>query len=151
MTNASTDRRRLAGHTTGSLALLLVVLVGLGGWNYLRNLELERASARGRTYAGYSTREVELLRDAVTAELAASRARFERAQGRRRKSARDLGSVGDNAAQFNRTAGASDAIRDAASVVAEQEAMKAALDAELSQRAGMGSGAALHLKRLTTF
>ncbi len=149
--NGITDRRRIAGNATGSLALLLALLLGLGAWNYHRNLRLEQASARGRAYSGYSTHEVELLRDAVAGELAASRARFERAQGRRQGTARDRGSLGDNAAQFARTTRASEAIRDAASTVAEQEAMKAALDAELAHRAGLGTGTALHLKRLTTF
>lgn len=149
--NASIDRRRIAGNTTGSLALLLFVLLVVGGWNYHRNLQLDRASERGRPYAGYSTQEVELLRDAVAGELATSRARFERARGNRHRSARDRGGVGENVEQFARTARASSAIRDAASEVAEREALKSALDAELAQRAGTGVGAALHLRRLTTF
>jgi hypothetical protein len=67
------------------------------------------------------------------------------------RSARDQGSVGDNARQFNRTARASGAIRDAAGEVAVQESLKAALDQELAARSRTGAGTALHLKRLTTF
>jgi hypothetical protein len=145
------NRRRTAGNTTSSLLLLLVALLGLGAWNYYRNYQLERAGERGRPYSGYSTREVELLRDAVEGELEATRARFARARGQRARSARDQGSVGDNARQFNRTARASEAIRDAAGDVAAQESLKAVLDEELAARAGAGEGTALHLKRLTTF
>jgi hypothetical protein len=149
--NEPMDRRRVAGNTTSSLLLVLVVLLGVGAWNYYRNYQLERASEQGRPYSGYSTHEVELLRDAVAGELEANRARYARARGRRMRSPRDQGSVEDNARQFNRTARASDAIRDAAGDVAVQESLKAALDQELAARAGAGSGTSLHLKRLTTF
>ena len=149
--NKPNARRRITGNTTGSLALLLVVLLGLGAWNYHRNYRLELASAHGRPYSGYTHQEVSLLRDAVAAELEASRARFERARGNRMRGSSDLGSVGDNAAQFNRTTRASNAIRDAASEVAAQEANLATLDAELAQRSGSADGAALHLRRLTSF
>ena len=149
--NGAMNRRHIAGNTTSSLLLLLVALLGVGGWNYYRNYQLERASEQGRPYSGYSTREVELLRDAVAGELEAARSRFERTRGRRMRSARDQGSVGDNARQFNRTARASGAIRDAAGEVAVQESLKAALDQELAARSRTGAGTALHLKRLTTF
>lgn len=149
--NRPNDRRRITGNSTGSLVLLLVVLLGLGAWNYHRNYRLERASAHARPYSGYTHQEVSLLREAVAAELEASRARFERARGNRMRGARDRGSVGDNAAQFNRTTRASNAIRDAASEVAAQEASLAALDAELARRSGTAAGAALHLRRLTSF
>jgi hypothetical protein len=143
--------RRIAGNATTSLLLLLVALLGVGAWNYHRNYQLERANEHGRPYSGYSTHEVELLRDAVAGELEATRARFARARGHRMRSARDQGSVGDNARQFNRTTRASNAIRDAAGDVAVQESLKAALDQELTARAGAGEGMALHLKRLTSF
>jgi hypothetical protein len=149
--NRPIDRRRISGNSTGSLALLLAALLGLGAWNYHRNYQLERAGERGRPYSSYSDRDVSLLRDAVAAELEASRARFERARDHRMRGARDRGSVGENAAQFNRTTRASGAIRDAASAVAEREASLAALDAELAHRAGTANGAALHLRRLTSF
>jgi hypothetical protein len=100
------DRRR-QGSTTASLMLLLAVAVGAGGWNYHRNLEREQASASGRTYAGYSTREVELLRAAATSEIEARRN------------------------------------------VAEHRKLQEVLDQELARRAELGTGLALHLRRLT--
>lgn len=148
------DRRRIAGSTTDSLALLLVLLVlllGAGAWNYHRNLQQERTSERGRPYASYSVREVQLLREAAASELAAARARFERARRGRAGSARDQGTVGGNVRQFNRTTRASDAIRDAAAEVAEHESLTATLDQELAARASLGAGMDRHLKRLTTF
>lgn len=149
--NGSTNLRRTAGNTTTTLALLLSILVGAGAWNYHRNYQLEQQSEHGRAYSGYSTREVELLRDAVAGELEASRVRFERAKNRRMGSARDKGSLGANARQFDRTARASDAIQDAASTVAENQSLKSVLDEELALRSQTDAGTALHLKRLTSF
>ena len=149
--NGSTNRRRTAGSTTTMLLMLLVILTGAGAWNYHRNYQLDRSSERGRPFSGYSTREVELLRDAVAGELEAVRARFEGAKGRRMRSARDQGSIGANAQQFRRTAQASQSIRDAASEVADRESAKSALDEELAVRSNAGAGTALHLRRLTSF
>ena len=145
------NARRIAGNSTASLALLLLALVGVGAWNYHRNYQLERASERGRVYSGYSTHEVELLRDAAAAELKTARVRFDRAQGQRAGSARDRGTVAGNVRQFDRTTRASSAIRDAASDLSERESLKTALDQELSLRVGSSTGMALHLKRLTSF
>lgn len=144
------DDRRMAGNTTGCLALVLVILLGAGGWNYHRNYQLELASAKSRPYSGYSARDVELLRDAVAAELEVARARLVRAKQGRARSVRDQGSVEGNVRQFDRTARASDGIRKASGDVAERESMKAALDRELALRADGSSGWTLHLKRLTT-
>lgn len=145
------DRRRIAGGTTSSLLLLLVLLVGAGAFNYHRNYQRERAGERGRPYASYSVREVQLLRDAAGSELAAAKARFERAQRGRAGNARDRGSLGDNARQFARTTRASEAIRSAAADVAEHEGLVGALDQELAARSALGAGMDRHLKRLTTF
>lgn len=145
------DRRRLAGNTTGSLVFVLVILLAAGAWNYHRNYRRELESAQSRPYSGYSVRDVELLRDAVAAELEVARARLARAQqGRAARTVRDQGSVAGNVRQFDRTARASEALRAASGDVAERESMKAALDRELALRADSASGWMLHLRRLAS-
>lgn len=145
------EKRRVAGGSTVPLLLLLVALVGVGAWNYHRNYAREQASQRGRPYAGYSTKEIELLRDAAEGELAKAQSRLVRAQRGRVRSARDRGSVATNVAQFGRVTRASDALRDATTRVAEHKSLKEALDRELSQRKGATTGLDRHLARLTTF
>ncbi|MBY0400676.1 hypothetical protein K2X89_10295 [Myxococcota bacterium] len=120
------DRRRKAGSTTSTMALVLVLLVGAGAWNYHRNVRQERAGESGRPYAGYSVREVQLLREAAGTELVSARARVAKARSR-------------------------NAILDAELDLSEHERLAATLDRELAARAELGAGMARHVKRLTTF
>jgi hypothetical protein len=150
MNDADEARRRSAGRATGSIVLLLLLLVGAGGWNYHRNLQLEKASENDRPYRSYAVEDLEALRAATSAELDAMRARFEAARRQRARPVGDIGSISDNVEQFENTTRASTAIRDAAARVAEREGQLAALDRELQLRAQMGQGLARHLKLLTT-
>lgn len=144
------DPRRTAGRASGSLLFLLVLLAGAGGWNYHRNLELERQSEGRRPYESYSTEGIQALRAAFESELGGSEARFEAAKRQRTRPKGDLGSVAANVAQFAKTAQASRAIRRAAAGVAEQQNEIAEIDRELERRANLGEGLMRHVKRLTT-
>lgn len=144
------DPRRTAGRASGSLLFLLVLLAGAGGWNYHRNLEIERQSEGHRPYEGYATEDIEALRAAFEAELAGSQARFAAAKRQRTRPKGDLGSVSGNVAQFAQTAQTSRAIRRAAAGVAEQQVELEELDRELQLRANLGQGLMRHVKRLTT-
>ena len=68
------DPRRTAGRANGSLLFLLFLLAGAGGWNYHRNLEIERQSEGHRPYESYSTEDIQALRAAFESELAGSQA-----------------------------------------------------------------------------
>jgi hypothetical protein len=58
--------------------------------------------------------------------------------------------VAGNVRQFDRAKRAGESIRSAAAKVAEHERLVADLDADLAQRSD-ATGAALHLRRLTSF
>ena len=144
------DARRTAGRASGSLLFLLVLLVGAGGFNYHRNLEIERQSEGHRPYESYSTEDIQALRDAFESELVGSEAKFAAAKRQRTRPKGDLGSVSGNIQQFAQTAQTSRAIRHAAAGVAERQNELSELDRELELRANLGQGLMRHVKRLTT-
>jgi hypothetical protein len=142
--------RHSAGRATGAVVLLLVLLSGLGAWNYHRNWQLEKQTEQNRPYKNYAVADLEKLRAAYQAELKGVRAEFDSARRNRARPARDAGSIAANVAQFSRTARASDAIRDAAANVADREGQIEQLTRELDLRAQLGEGLMVHFKRLTT-
>jgi len=142
--------RSQAGRATGSLLLLLLLVSGLGAWNYHRNWQIERATERDRPYSSYSVQDLEALREAYAGELEGVQARFEQAKRNRVRPQRDAGSISDNVAQFQRTTRKSAAIRDAAAGVADRQSQIAELDRELALREQFGVGIMRHVKRLTT-
>jgi hypothetical protein len=78
--------------------LLLVLVSGLGAWNYHRNWQIERETERTRPYSSYSVEDLEALREAYAGELQGVRARFEQAKRNRVRPQRDVGSISDNVA-----------------------------------------------------
>lgn len=146
---------RIAGQATGPILLVLVLGLGLGGFNYQRNRALEQAGTVTGPYAGYSDQELALYRTAVGEEIEGLRRRHERLRRQRGATIRDRGDLGENGSHFNRTTQKSAVVRDAAGDLAEFEGLKATLDKELASRAQRqataATGWALHLRRLTTF
>ncbi|MEM9177087.1 MAG: hypothetical protein AAGC67_17855 [Myxococcota bacterium] len=150
MSSSRHDARRTAGRASGSLLFLLVLLMGAGGFNYHRNLEIERQSEGHRPYESYSTEDIQALRDAFESELVGSEAKFAAAKQRRSRPQGDVGSISGNIDQFAQTAQTSRAIRAAAAGVAERQNELSELDRELALRANLGQGLMRHVKRLTT-
>lgn len=144
------QNRNQAGRATGSLVLMLLVLGAAGGWNYHRNLQLEKATEGLRPYQSYSVDDLESLRDAYRSELSGVRADYDSAKRNRARPAGDVGSIAGNVEQFQQTTRASSAIRTAAASVVEREKQIAELDRELEMRSRFGEGIGRHLKRLTT-
>lgn len=143
-------RGRAAGVATGSLLLLLLVVAGLGGWNYHRNWQLEQATEGPRPYESYAVEDLRALREAYSTELERLQARFEAARRSRVRPKGDRGSIGDNLAQFNETSRISTRIRDAAAEVAARQDQILELDRELAIRARLGGGLMKHARRLVS-
>ena len=149
MTYSNWGRRREEGKALGSFILLLVLVSGVGAWNYHRNLQAEQAE-RHRPYATYASEDLEALRSAYGTEVQGGRAHFDSAKRNRARPQGDVGSIAGNVAQFQNTTRASSAIRQAASQVAAGESQIAELDRELELRVRFGEGMDRHIKRLTT-
>jgi hypothetical protein len=144
------SQRSQSGRALGSILLFLVLVSGAGAWNYHRNWQIEKESEAYRPYSGYKVPDLESLREAFASELNGSRTQFDAAKRKRVRPKRDLGSMTDNVAQFQRTAETSNAIRDAAAGVADREGQIAELDRELGIRNRFGEGMMRHVKLLTT-
>lgn len=141
--------RRAAGAArAGTLAVLLLALVGAGGWNYWRNLRIEQAEHAKRPFAGYADADLRALADAYRGEVESWRQR-EAAARQGRPAVREQGFVGDGVRQFERVQRHSARAREAATGLAEREARLQEIEKELAYRADLGSGLALHLRRLT--
>jgi hypothetical protein len=79
--------------------LLLLILVGAGGWNYYRNAELENAELR--PYRGYSETALEQLIAAYQTEVEHRSGRYQ-AVAARDVSVRDRALLGDRVDEFER-------------------------------------------------
>ncbi len=139
-----------SGRATGSVLLLVILLSGMGAWNYHRNFRIEKEREGQRPYEGYGVADLDALREAYATDLEVVRAQFDAAKRKRVRPKRDVGSMTDNVAQFQRTARTSSAIRDAAGDVADREGQISELDRELAIRMRFGEGLMRHVKRLTT-
>jgi hypothetical protein len=137
----------VASQKSGRSVLLLVILAGLigaGAWNYDRNLRKEEAAPR--PYRGYADAQLTALLDAYEKELEGLRGRA---------SAGGVAAGGqrlmDNVVAFERTRAAADAARMQQGDLAQREAIVRELRKEQQTRAQVGSGMAVHLRRLTSW
>lgn len=144
------NHRYQAGRATGSIVLLLFVLMAAGGWNYHRNWKAEKATENSRPFQTYSAEDLESLRNAYASELAGVQANFDSAKRKRARPVGDVGSIAGNVEQFRKATRASTAIRQAAAGVAKRERQIAELDREIEIRSQLGQGFARHMKRFTT-
>jgi len=143
------DDRRRSGRTVTSLLVLLVLLLGAGGANYVRNMQAEQADATPRPFESYATGDLEALRSAYAAEVEAFQKRYD-AQAARRQRASGSGLMDQRVREFEQIQQTSTKLRELRADVAEREARLRELDAEIAARAGRVQGLALHLERLLT-
>jgi len=130
------------------LLLLLGVLVGGGTWNYMRNLELEKAQPR--TYRGYSMIELETLRSAYQGEVDTHSARYRAVAGRTVTVGGD-GSLVNQVSEFERVQRIGQSKRAIAGEYAKNQVRLDEIDRELSIRANEGTGVTRILRLATKY
>jgi len=145
------SRRREAGlASVRVLALVLVVLIAAGTWNYQRNLRREAESRASRPLASYSTRDLEALANAYRQEVATASARYDRARTHH-AATRDGGLLDEQVHAFEQVQRASGRTREAGATLAEHEASLREVEQELAARGPSESSWQHHLRLLTTF
>ena len=128
----------------GALLLLLALLVGYGAWNYQRNLDAE--SKLVRPYRTYSDEQLTQLADAYEDQAGALSKQYE-ARAKQRRSAREVGAVGEGIDQFSAISAASRRTRELGARLSQEEASLAAIRSEQAYRASAGSGVQAFLRR----
>jgi hypothetical protein len=134
----------MRGGSGGKLLLLVMLIGGLGTWNYQRNVEAE--SKEIRPYRGYSDADLEALELAFRAELETLDARYEQVKGLKFK-ATDQGFGQAQVDEFERVQRASQAKREIGYQAAEGQATLNALVKERALRSQLGPPWLAILKR----
>ena len=137
---------------TGRSLMLLVVLLGLavgvGGWNYKRNLDLE--SQVPRPWKGYAASDLEAMAAAYEREIDQYSSTWDE-QRVKRAEASGRGHVDDRAREFDRIYAQGREVRQIKSRMADHEVVLAQIREELRLRDGEADVWKLHLRRLTKF
>jgi hypothetical protein len=134
------------GPSRGPL-LLLLLLLGAGGWNYYRNWEAE--SRIPRPYRGLSASEVEALAASHRREAEALEARYAAAR-RSRAPGGSAQLLGDRVDEYEAAAAQGRRTRELGADLSEHEAVLDELALELERRVAERDWLRLHLRRLVT-
>lgn len=135
----------------GSSKLLLLVLIGLlgaGGYNYHRNYEAEAAVPR--PYASYEDADLATLLAAYQDENAALEQRYQAARTSAGQRDSRTGLLGENLRAFEEAQRRSQASRGIGEKLSMQQAAAREIEAELALRRAHADVWKLHLKRLVT-
>lgn len=131
-----------------ALVLVLLLLVGGVAWNFQRNLAAE--SREFRPYRSYAEADVDALIEAYEKAAEKAGSRYDRVVDRRAE-ARGAGDVMGNVHEFERVQGAGRATRAARAEYADARASLEELRKERSRRAGERSKLGVFLRRAFTF
>jgi hypothetical protein len=134
----------------GSPKLLLLVLVGLlgaGGYNYHRNYEAEAAVPR--PYESYAVEDLQALLAAYESENASLAQAYDGARQRARPAARG-GLIAENVKAFEQAQARANTERGLGARLSMQKAAQQEIERELALRRAHADAMKLHLKRLLT-
>lgn len=130
-----------------ALCVLLVLLLGGGGWNYYRNWDADQQIPR--PYRGLSEADIEALAASHRREAEALEARYAAArESRARTGGGQL--LGDRIDDFEAAAAQGRRTRALGGALSEREAVLAELARELERRDAERDWLRFHLRRLVT-
>jgi hypothetical protein len=142
--------RKSAAGASGILLLVLIGLVGVGGWNYYTNWQREQQEQGPRPFASYADADLEALAEAYRSEIEGLQQLDASARARRRDAA-DSPFMHERVAEFERIKRTSERIRNVTGEIAEREARLRELEQEIAYRKRLAGGLEVHLHRLTGF
>jgi hypothetical protein len=148
MTRDEYSTRRHSGKAMPAL-LALVVLLGVGGYNYHRNWSVEQVELTHRPFRSYAMDDLTSLQSAYEAEASEYERRYS-SQDRARYRASGEGLMAERVQEFERIKRNSESLRALGGEVATREAQIAEIKREIDYRLAMGAGLQIHLRRLTT-
>jgi hypothetical protein len=141
------DKRRQG--SAMPLLLMLILLIGLGGYNYHRNWKAEQNTGP-RPFETYETEDLSQLRDAYEAEVSQYETRYSAQNQRRVRASGDDALMQERVGEFERIQRNTERLRDLGTQVAEREARLREIEKELDYRLALATGFTLHVKRLTS-
>jgi len=133
----------------GPMIVLLVLLCGVGGWNYYRNAQID--AAEQRPYRGYSDEQLQQLIGAYQDEVDAQMAVYRNATAGKPVTVRDGGLLDDRIDEFERVQGLSKQRRERAYKVTENQILVEQLAKERVARERDRPLYKMIFRRLTTF
>ena len=131
---------------TKMLLMLLAVLMGAGGWNYNRNLQVEKQEHR--PYRAYSDADLAKLAAAYQTEVDTLTQRFQRATGST-VPITSGGLIGEQVREFERVQNLSRSTRAIIDALAKNQVQLDLVEDEIARRAADASAIGLHVRRLT--
>jgi len=130
------------------LLLLVLVIAGVGGTNFYRNVQTE--NQQERTFGKYSDEDIQAMIGGVKSDIDSLNARYE-AQKQIDSRSKPRGSMHDNMKELERVQDATRVVRELGQAVSQQDEHRHELEEEAAHRERNSDKLQVFLHRLTTF
>jgi hypothetical protein len=146
----STGKTKSTSGRAMVVTLLILLVLGAGGYNYHRNLITEQMGEGARPFKSYADSDLQNLEAAYRVEVDGTKGAYDKMARDRvaKRSGKEL--LKENIKHFDRVQRKSERKRAVAGVVAENMTRLAEVEAEIAYRRHVTGGLSVHLKRLTT-
>lgn len=131
-----------------SFSLLLLVVVGLGGANFYRNLQEEKRQERA--FGSYSDADIQAMVLGMLQEVDQLNALYEAQKGIDSR-ARNKGSMKGNIDEFERVQDATRLVKDLGQDASQKEVLLRELQEEAELRSRNSDALQVFIRRVTTF